>query len=98
MSARVSMGETALFMCAGEAVGSYWEVNGDPDNVPVNTQRGVVVNDDNTDPSLYKSTLTIPGTVENDNVSIQCVLIDGANADFSTVVYLTVLGKSYIVE
>ena len=47
---------------------------------------------------LYESNLTIPGTVENDNVSIQCALVDVSNAEFSTVVYLTVLGKSYIVE
>ena len=98
MSVSVSIGETATFMCAGRAAGSFWEVNGDPDNVAVNIERGVVVSDDNTDPSLYKSTLTIPGTVENDNVSIQCVLINGPNADFSTVVYLTVLGRSYIVQ
>ena len=98
MSTGVLLGDTALFMCAGKAVASYWTVNGDPDSVQVNRERGVAVHDDNTDLLLYKSNLTIPGTVENDNVSIQCILYDGSTIDFSTVVYLTVLGKSHIVK
>ena len=96
MSASVPLGEIALFMCAGEAITAYWTVNGEPDSVQASRDRGIAVYGDNTDPVSYKTNLTIPGTVENDNVSIQCVLIDGSNLNHSPIVYLTVLGESYI--
>ena len=92
MSASVPLGETALFTCAGEAVASYWNINGLAHTQQVNVDRGVAVTDNSMN-SLYKSNLTIPGRVENGNVSIQCVLISGVVVDFSSVVYLTVLGK-----
>ena len=43
MSASVPLGETALFICAGEGVGLLWNVNGIPDGVQENQERGVVV-------------------------------------------------------
>ena len=100
MSASVPLGETALFMCAGEAFQSFWIVNDEPHDDDSNIQRGVDVRNDNSDPSVFRSNLTIPAAVENDNVSIQCVLVVRTNVELlsflSSVVYLTVLGKSHI--
>ena len=99
MSTSVPLGETALFMCAGKAnYGSAWFINGDSYDLLSSKDRGVAVISDNSNYPLYQSNLTIPGTVENDNVSIQCVLVDVSNLELSTVVYLTVLGKSYIAK
>ena len=85
-------------MCAGDdAFASIWTVNGNSHNVPASIERGVAVSDDHSDPSLFRSYLTIPATVENDNVSIQCALLVGTSLEFSSVVYLTVLGKSHVL-
>ena len=96
-SASVPLGETALFMCAGDALASFWTVNGNSDSVPASIERGVEVSEDDSDPSLVRTNLTIPATVENDNVSIQCALVVGLIVEFSSVVYLTVLGKSHVL-
>ena len=100
MSASVPLGETVLFMCVGEETFSLlWLINGEPDNVPASEERGIKVINDNTNAPTFKSNLTIPATVENDNVSIQCVLIlIVAEVVNSPVVHLTVLGKLCIVD
>ena len=109
MPASVPLGETALFTCAGEGIAPLWTINGQPDNVPASKERGVNVTYDNeyahagASVVSLKSNLTIPGTVENDNVSIQCALLLASNAVYSPVVYspvvyLTVLGKLCMVN
>ena len=97
MSASVLLGETAKFMCVGEAIHVFWRINGHSESSPASIERGVEVDNDNT-PPVFKSNLTIPGTVVNDNVSIHCVLVLGAANIFSPDVYLTVLGKLCIVD
>ena len=97
MSTSVPLGETALFMCAGKAkYGSVWLINGFSSASLSSKDRGAAVTHDFSNYPLYQANLTIPGTVENDNVSIQCGLVDVSNADPSRVVYLTVLGQSYM--
>ena len=99
MSASVPLGETALFMCVGEeTLTVLWLINGDSENGPSSIERGVKVINDDTNAPVFKSNLTIPGTVENDNVSIQCFLVLGATNVFSPIVHLTVLGKLCIVN
>ena len=88
MSASVPRGETALFMCAGEG-DAFWTINGQSSNDPASEERGVKV----TYQSASNSTLTIPGTMENDDVSIQCLLILPSKIVYSPVVFLTVHGR-----
>ena len=98
MSTSVPLGETALFMCAGEGILLFWTINGQPYDGPANKERGVKVMYNNTNPPVWKLNLTIPGTMENDNVSIQCVLFHPSEVYYSPAVYLTVLGKLCIVK
>ena len=82
------LGETALFICAGDGYG-VWIIDGQYDDDPAIRKRGVKVTYD-----ITNSTLTIPGTMENDNVSIQYFLIgDDVELVYSPVVFLTVVGK-----
>ena len=90
------LGETAEFMCVGEGLFAFWTVNGQPDNVPASKERGVKVINDYTNPPVLSTSLTIPGTMENDNVPIQCSLIRyfyTVYTVYSPVVHPTVLGK-----
>ena len=104
MSASVPLGETALFTCAGEGIAPLWTINGQPDDVPASKERGVKVTYDNKNAyagafvASLKSNLTIPGTMENDKVSIQCALLLASKVSYSPVVYLTVLGKLCMVS
>ena len=98
MSASAPLGKTALFKCAGEGFGLFWTINGQPDAFPASKERGVNVMYEDTNAPVFKSSLTIPGTMENDNVSIQCALVLGSKFVYSPVVFLTVQGKMCIVD
>ena len=99
MSASVALGETALFVCAGEAIALIWTINGQIQTVSETTKSGVEILFDNPSSPVLKANLTIPGTMKNDNVSIQCLLVLPSDVIvFSPVVFLTVLGKLCIVN
>ena len=98
MSASVPLGEAALFMCGGKGISLFWEINGQADNVPASKERGVKVIYDTTNAPVFKSKLTIPATMENDNVTIQCAVILGSKVVYSPVAFLTVLGKLCTVD
>ena len=93
MSASVPLGETALFMCVSKGNALSWAINGQLQHVPASKERGVKVVHDNTSFPVLKSNLTIPGVMENDHVSFQCVLSFPPDVVYSPVVFLTVLGK-----
>ena len=97
MSASVPRGETALFTCAANG-DVYWTINGEYDDAPASKERGVNVAYHVTGFLLANSTLTIPATMENDNVSIQCAFPSATKLVLSPVVFLTVLGKLCIVD
>ena len=98
MSAIVPLGETALFVCVSKGNALSWAINGQLQHVPASKERGVKVLYDNTSFPVLKSNLTIPGTLENDNLSIQCVLSFPPDVVHSPVVFLTVLGKLCMVK
>ena len=98
MSTCALPGEAALFMCAGVGDILLWAINGQLHHVPANKERGVQVVYDNINLPVLKSNLTIPGTMENDNVSIQCIIGFAADVAYSPVVFLIVLGKLCMVK
>ena len=99
MSASVLLGETAVFTCAGETDILLWTINGQVQTFPEAAEHGVDILFDNTSFPAVKLNLTIPGTMENDNVSVQCLLILPSNVIvYSSVVFLTVRGKLCIVN
>ena len=94
MSTSVPLGETALFMGVGEGEYSLWLIDGLDLFASETDERGVVFNEDRTNaPLVVKSYLKIPGTMKNDNMSVQCALALGYHAEWSQVAYLTVFGK-----
>ena len=97
MSASVPLGETALFMCVGEGF-PFWTVNGVFDETPANQERGVKITYHCPNFVVVETNLTIPATMENDKVSIQCIFSSYSGiAIFSPAVHLTVVGKLCIM-
>ena len=91
-------GGTALFMCAGNGDILLWAIDGQLHHVPASKERGVQVVYDYTNFPALKSNLTIPGTTENDDVSIQCIIGFASDVVYSPVVFLFVLGKLCMVK
>ena len=87
VSTTVLLGEEAKFSCSGETLAIVWTINGTsigslgirPSEETVN---GVVTSD-----------LTVIGSAQYDNASIQCVLVNSPTVTFLPPVSLTVLGK-----
>ena len=87
-----TLNTTAAFQCiaTGRLIG--WVVNGDPNDTPEAMARGVEVTSPRDPDGITNSTLTIPATIDNDNITIYCeVAIDGS--DRSPEVLLRVQGK-----
>ena len=88
-----------MFTCAGETDVILWTINGQIQALPDIAEHGVHILFDNTSFPALKLNLTIPGTMENDNVSVQCLLILPSNVIvYSSVAFLTVRGKLCIVN
>ena len=87
-----------MFTCAGETDILLWTINGQVQTFPEATEHGVDILFDNTSFPAVKLNLTIPGTMENDNVSVQCLLLLSPSVVYSSVVFLTVHGKLCIVN
>ena len=100
MSASVRLGETAQFVCAGEAIVILWTINGRVQALPETTEHGVDILYDDTNSPVLKTTLIVPGKIENDNAAVQCILtLHNSNVlVYSSVALLTVHGKLCIVN
>ena len=98
MSAKAPLGGTALFTCAGEGFALFWTINGQPHLFPASKERGVKVMYEDANAPVFRSSLTIPGITENNNVSIQCALVLGSKLVYSPAVFLTVYGKLCVVD
>ena len=73
-----TLNTTAAFHCVatGRLIG--WVVNGDPNDTPEAMARGVEVTNPRDPDGIVNSTLTIPATIDNDDITISCeVAIDG---------------------
>lgn len=94
-SASVMIGEKATFVCAGEEIYDIdWIVGGTPVDRLDDTFGQIEEHDELLEGGVFRSTLSIIGGPENDNVSIQCVLIViYEQPHFVQPVFLTVLGK-----
>ena len=83
------LGESATFSCAGEDVFTIaWNIDGDSaEDLGFEPTNDVVA-------KVRMSNLTITGTVEYNNASIQCVMFFLTSPKISLApVFLTVLGK-----
>ena len=89
VSTSVKLGEEARFSCAEEAYLILWTI----DNINTDLL-GIKPTFKEVD-GILRSNLTLTGTVENNNVSIQCwvVYLDAPPLQLPPV-FLTVLGKS----
>ena len=92
-STSVLLGQSATFSCAGgDVLTIIWTI--DDTDVEV---LGIVPTNEEHD-GVRVSNLTIPGSIENNNVSIHCVIILTSNLTSLILppVFLTVLGKAWI--
>ena len=89
-SVNATLNTTAVFRCVttGRLVG--WVVDGHGENTPQAMGRGVEITD-NTEDGITNSTLTVPATMDNDNITIYCE-VGGNGFDSSPEVLLRVQG------
>ena len=81
----------AVFHCIATGRSLQWFVDGDRGFTPQAMARGVEVTD-NTEDGIINSTLTIPATMDNENITIYCE-VGGDNGFFSSpTVFLRVQG------
>ena len=86
-----TLNTTAIFHCNATGRSVQFFVDGDRGNTPQAMARGVEVTD-NTEDGTINSTLTIPATMDNDNITISCE-VGGDNGFFcSPTVFLRVQG------
>ena len=85
-----TLNTTAVFRCVATGRLFDWFVGGDRGTSPQTTARGVEVTD-NAEDGTTNSTLTIPTTMDNDNITISCA-VGGNGFDSSPEVLLRVQG------
>ena len=87
-STSVLFGQDATFSCTGEGLAIVWTLDGtNVDELGIEATNDIIN-------GIRISTLTIIGSVETNNVSIQCVIIRSDSIPvLSEPVFLTVLGK-----
>ena len=88
VSTTVLLDEEAKFNCSGEALRIVWTING----IGTDWLIGVHSSKQSVD-GVVTSTLTVIGSAQYDNASIQCVLVKLPTNNGLPPVYLTVLGK-----
>ena len=81
-------GEQAKFSCSGEALGVVWTINGiSPESLGIDLSQQSVN-------GVFITTITVIGSAQYDNASIQCVLVVSPTTILTLPpVFLTVLGK-----
>ena len=91
VSASALLGEDARFSCVGRGPAFLWLVNG----INAKNLLGAHSNTTVVEGGVVASDLSITATVENDNASVQCLLIAIGDEDniISDPAYLTVLGE-----
>ena len=80
----------AIFHCTGNGILFQWFVDGHGGSTPQAMGHGVEFTD-NTEDGTTNSTLTIPATMDNDNITIYCA-VGGNGFDTSPEVLLRVQG------
>ena len=92
-SVSVILGQEAEFVCAGVSIAIGWTING------TSVEDFGASSTDEVVDGVRRSTLTVSGSVENNNASIQCLLIVSASEILPLPpVFLTVLGKFRVVS
>ena len=77
VSQNTTEGSLATFTCIGIGILFRWIVNGHYDGTAAVKIRGVdiVTKTLNEDTNLKESNLTIPATIQNNNITIQCYMV-----------------------
>ena len=86
-SVNITEGSTVVFTCTGtRGIFFRWLVNNLFDNHPEVVGRGVTIYTEIIDSELMliESNLTIPATKDNNNISIQCILVGLTRGDGPT--------------
>ena len=89
-STSVPLGETATFLCSGTGQDLFWTVDGV--NAILYNGADYLTQIDN---FFRDSKLSVYGSIENNNVSIDCYIIDQRSVYKAPSAYLTVLGESH---
>ena len=86
--------QAANFTCAGTGDFFHWKVNGEDDNNIVNAGRGLDRNNVY-DGQSRSSTLIVPANGINENVTVECVIIelDPVSKSSSPPTHLSIEGK-----
>ena len=89
-STSVPLRQTAVFLCSGTGLDLYWTVDG----VNALLYNGALYRTKIYSNDFRDSKLNVSGTIENNNVSINCHIIVHDSVHKSPSVYLTILGES----
>ena len=93
MSVSALVGENALFYCNGSGITIVWIVDGSLATDSIIADRGITATP-MTSSGTVQSTLTVPATLENNGITVQCVIYPGEVTSNNAT--LTVLpGKQY---
>ena len=95
INATVRACEAANFTCVGFGDFVNWELNGEAEDDPPNVGRGLV-RTDVANGLNRSSTLTVPANNGNDNVAVECFVINilgNPTVDISPPAHLSVGGK-----
>ena len=88
VSATVLLGEKATFSCSGQTLAIVWTMN----NISL-AVLGIQPTEEKKD-NVITSTITVTGSAQDNNASIQCVLIVSLSTNLPlSPVFLTVLGQ-----
>ena len=90
-----TLNTTAVFHCNATGLLFEWFIDGHAGNTPQAIARGVEVTD-NTEDGTINSTLTVPATMDNDNITMSCA-VGGNGFDSSPEVLLRVQGMYTII-
>ena len=92
-STSVLLGKTATFLCSGTGQDLYWTVDGVYALLYKSAQYRTKI-----DNYFRDSKLSVFGSIENNNVSIVCYILDQRSGYRAPTAYLTVLGESHYIS
>ena len=93
-STSVPLRETATFLCSGTGQDLFWTVDGVNALLYNSAQYRTKIHSNN----FRDSKLNVSGSIDNNNVSINCYIIVQHSVPKSPTVYLTVLGESHYIS
>ena len=93
-STSVPLWETATFLCSGTGQDLFWTIDGVNALLYNRAQYCTKIHSNN----FLDSKLSVSGSIENNNVSINCRILVHDSLHKSPLVYLTVLGESYYIS